>query len=113
MVLKWPQPIVTEKKRASYGGGSGQPQYQALGQSTGRAHWQMQRVITLVMTDFCEKLVKDASELLQSEMDDLVAAVDSGEKAITTAWKRDASRCQGGKEVAVCETNPRALPIRD
>ena len=46
----------------------------------------------------CEKLVKDASELLQSEMDDLVAAVDSGEKAITTAWKEMRAAAKAGRK---------------
>ena len=45
-----------------------------------------------------EKLVKDASELLQSGMDDLVAAVDSGEKAVTTAWKEMRAAAKAGRK---------------
>ena len=44
------------------------------------------------------KLVKDASELLQSGMDDLVAAVDSGEKAVTTAWKEMRAAAKAGRK---------------
>ena len=44
------------------------------------------------------KLVKCASELLLSGMDDLVASVDSDERAVTTAWKMMRAAAKAGNK---------------
>ena len=50
----------------------------------------------------CYKMVKDASELLQSGMDDLIGAVENGDKAVTTAWKEMRAIVKSGR-------NPRSV----